>query len=155
MVITGVSGGDGGYNCTVPPSAKTGKILWRFNVIPRGNQIGADTWPPKRAWLGGGAVWNTPMVDTKLGLVYFSVGNPVPYNGDVRGVGDELFTESVMALHLKTGKYAWHFQEVRHDLWDYDAAANGVELFDLKIKGQERHAIAQAGEDRMGLHPRP
>jgi quinohemoprotein ethanol dehydrogenase len=147
MVITGVSGGDGGFNCfEIALNATTGKQVWKFNVIPTGNQVGSNTWPAKRAWAGGGALWSTGAVDTALGLVYFAVGNPVPYNGDVRGPGDELFTESIVALHLSNGKYAWHFQEVHHDLWDYDAAANGVELFDLKIKGRMRHAIVAAGK---------
>ena len=147
LVIAPVAGGDAGARCEVVAlDAKTGKVKWRFYVIPEGNEVGAKTWPAKRAWVGGGAVWNTPAVDAKLGLVYFGVGNPVPYNGNVRGPGDELFTESIVAVHLKTGKYAWHFQEVHHDIWDYDAAANGVELFDLKIKGAMRQAIAAVGK---------
>jgi len=147
MVITGVSGGDGGFPCTVVAlSATTGKQLWKFDVIPTGSQYGASTWGKQRGFVGGGAIWNTPAVDTSLGLVYVGVGNPIPYNGGTRPDGNELFTESVLALHLKTGKYAWAFQEVHHDLWDYDAAANGVELFNLKIKGQMREAIAQAGK---------
>jgi quinohemoprotein ethanol dehydrogenase len=127
-------------------AAKTGKVKWSFSVIPTGKEIGANTWPAKRAWVGGGAIWNTPAVDTDLGLVYVGVGNPVPYNGNVRGPGDELFTESVLALHINTGKYAWHYQTVHHDIWDYDTAANGVQLFDLEIKGQMRKALAQPGK---------
>jgi quinohemoprotein ethanol dehydrogenase len=147
LVITGIAGGDAGARCQIVAlDAKTGKVKWRFFVIPEGSEVGANTWPAKRAWVGGGAIWNTPAIDQQLGLVYVGVGNPVPYNGNVRGPGDELFTESVVAVHLQTGKYAWHFQEVHHDIWDYDAAANGVELFDLTIKGQMRHAIAQVGK---------
>jgi PQQ-dependent dehydrogenase (methanol/ethanol family) len=147
MVIEGISGGDGGYPCAeVALDAKTGHTIWRFNVIPTANQPGGNTWGTPRQWFGGGAIWNTPAIDTKLGQVYFSVGNPVPYNGASRPPGDELYTESIMGLNLKTGKLKWYFQEVRHDIWDYDAAANGVELFDLNIKGQMRHAIAQAGK---------
>jgi quinohemoprotein ethanol dehydrogenase len=147
MVIEGISGGDGGYPCAiVAMNAKTGKQLWRFNVIPTGSALGANTWGTPRQWFGGGAIWNTPAVDTNLGLVYISVGNPVPYNGAGRPSGQELFTESILALSLKTGKLRWYFQEVHHDLWDYDAAANGVELFNLKIKGRMREAIVQAGK---------
>jgi PQQ-dependent dehydrogenase (methanol/ethanol family) len=147
LVLNGTTGGDAGCPSTVTAlDAKTGKLKWRFNVIPTGNEVGADSWPATRAWVGGGAIWNTPAVDQKLGLVYVGVGNPVPYNGVQRGSGDELFTESVLALHLKTGKYAWHYQTVHHDIWDYDTAANGVELLDLKIKGRMRQAIAQAGK---------
>jgi len=146
LVIVGESGGDSGAPCQlVALDANTGKVKWRFDAIPTGKEFGANTWS-NRIYTGGGAMWSSPAVDTKLGLVYIAVGNPIPYNGADRGPGDNLFTESVVAVHLSNGKYAWHFQEVRHDNWDYDPAANGVELFDLKIKGQMRHAIAQAGK---------
>ncbi len=147
LLLTGTSGGDSGADCQVVAlNAKTGKVVWRFHVIPTKPQYGWQSWPAKRAYLGGGAVWATPVVDTKLGLVYVGVGNPVPYNGNVRGAGDELFTESVLALHLKTGKYAWHYQTVHHDNWDYDTAANPLVAFDLEIKGRMRHAIASMGK---------
>lgn len=146
-LFVGESGGDFGADSKVLAlNAKTGRVLWRFHVIPRKPQFGWQTWPAKRAYLGGGAVWATPVVDSKLGLVYFGVGNPVPYNGADRGPGDELFTESILALHMGNGAYAWHFQEVHHDNWDYDAAANPLVAFDLKIKGRLRHAIAGVGK---------
>jgi quinohemoprotein ethanol dehydrogenase len=147
MLIIGQSGGDFGARCQVLGlDAKTGKIKWRFNVIPVGKDLGANTWPKKRAYLGGGAIWAPLTVDPALGLVYVGVGNPVPYNGNVRGAGKELFTESVVALHVDSGKYAWHFQEVHHDIWDYDTAATPLVLFDLKIKGQDRKALASMGK---------
>ncbi len=124
-------------------------------MIPTGKQLGANTWPKKRAYLGGGAVWAPLTVDPALGLVYIGVGNPVPYNGVQRGKGKELFTESVVALNANTGKYKWHFQEVHHDIWDYDTAANPLVLFDLTIKGQHAEGAREHGQDRLGLHPRP
>src|SRR6476646_6610798 len=146
LVIAGESGGDSGAPCQlVALDAKTGKVKWRFSVIPRGNQFGANSWA-KTDFVGGGAMWSSPAVDTKLGLVYIAVGNPIPYNGADRGVGKDLFTEGVVAVHMNTGKLAWYYQETHHDNWDYDPAANGVELFDLNIKGQMRHGIAQAGK---------
>jgi len=146
-LIAGTSGGDFGARCkVVGMDAKTGKVKWSFFVIPTGKQFGADTWPKKRAFLGGGAIWAPLTVDPALGLVYVGVGNPIPYNGNVRGKGKELFTESVVALNYKTGKYKWHFQEVHHDIWDYDTAANPLVLFDLNIKGKMRHAVASIGK---------
>src|SRR4051794_29642972 len=146
-LIAGTSGGDFGARCkVVGMDAKTGKIKWSFFVIPVGKEFGANTWPKKRAFLGGGAVWAPLTVDPALGLVYVGVGNPIPYNGSVRGKGKELFTESVVALNYKTGKYKWHFQEVHHDIWDYDTAANPLVLFDLNIKGKMRHALASIGK---------
>jgi len=146
-LIAGTSGGDSGGNTKVVGlNAKTGKITWTFHVIPTGNQVGANTWPKVRAYLGGGAVWAPLTIDPALGLVYIGVGNPVPYNGNLRGEGKELFTESVVALNYRTGKYRWHYQEVHHDIWDYDTAANPLVLFDLKIKGKNRHALASMGK---------
>jgi PQQ-dependent dehydrogenase (methanol/ethanol family) len=146
-LIIGTSGGDFGARAKVLSlNAKTGKLQWSFEVIPTGNQLGANTWPEKRAYTGGGAVWAPLAVDPALGLVYVGVGNPVPYNGNVRGPGQELFTEAVVALHMNTGKYAWHYQTVHHDIWDYDTAANPLVLFDLRIKGRMRHALASVGK---------
>jgi quinohemoprotein ethanol dehydrogenase len=143
MLVVGTSGGDFGARAKVVGiDAKTGKVKWTWYVIPTGKQLGANTWPKKRAYTGGGAVWAPLAVDPSLGYVYVGVGNPVPYNGNVRGKGQELFTESVVALDYRTGQYKWHFQQVHHDIWDYDTAANPLVLFDLNIKGQDRHAVA-------------
>ena len=74
-------------------------------------------------------------VDPNLGQVYIAVGNPVPYNGNVRGPGEELFTESIVALNMNTGKYKWHYQEVHHDIWDYDTAANPLVALRPEVQG--------------------
>jgi len=142
----GTSGGDfGAASKVVALDAATGKIKWTFHLIPRGNQFGSKTWA-KSDYNGGGAVWEPLTVDPSLGLVYVGVGNPIPYNGIARGYGDDLFTESVVALNTSTGKMKWYFQEVRHDIWDYDTAANPLVLFDLTINGQLRHVVASMGK---------
>jgi PQQ-dependent dehydrogenase (methanol/ethanol family) len=142
----GTSGGDfGASSKVVALNATTGKILWHFNVVPRGSQFGSNTWA-KTDYDGGGAIWAPLVVDPALGLVYAGVGNPVPYNGNARGKGKELFTESVIALHVNSGKLAWYYQTVHHDIWDYDTAANPLVAFDLNIKGQNRQAIASMGK---------
>ena len=143
MIITGISGGDSGARAfVIALNAKTGKELWRFNVIPaKKGDPGFWTWPNPKAFLGGGAMWNTPTVDPALGLAYVAVGNPIPYSGVIRGAGAELFTDSIIALNLKNGKLRWYFQTTHHDIWDYDAT-NPTVLFDLNGK----KAIAQAGK---------
>jgi quinohemoprotein ethanol dehydrogenase len=142
MVISGISGGDSGARAFVTAlNARTGKELWRFYVIPDKNGLGAWTWPKKRAFLGGGAMWNTPTVDPQMGLVYVAVGNPIPYSGIIRGPGKELFTDSIIALNVRNGKLRWYYQTTHHDIWDYDAT-NPTVLFDLNGK----KAIAQAGK---------
>ena len=148
LVITGFAGGDRGSRGRVKAfDARTGKPLWTFYTIPGPGELGHDTWPADNdTWeYGGAAVWQTPAVDPSLGLVYFSTGNPGPdLNGSVRR-GDNLFSVSIVAIDAKTGKYRWHFQEVHHDLWDYDAP-NPVILFDALYDGKPRKGIAEVGK---------
>ena len=148
MVITGFAGGDMGTRGRVQAyDADTGSLLWTFYTIPGPGEIGHDTWPQdNEIWkVGGAPVWQTPAVDPELGLLYFSTGNPSPVLGAKIRVGDNLFSDSILALDIKTGKYRWHFQEVHHDIWDYDAP-NPVILFDAEINGRMRKGLAQAGK---------
>ena len=121
----------------------------RVDVLhdPGPRRAGHDTWPSDNdTWKhGGAAVWQTPAVDPELGLVYFSTGNPGPdLNGSVRP-GDNLFSVSMVAIEAKTGKYRWHFQQVHHDLWDYDSP-NPVVLFDAMYDGRLRKGIVEIGK---------
>src|SRR6185369_16612538 len=116
-------------------------------TIPAPGEFGSETWQADNEYYkyGGAPVWQTPAVDSELGLLYFSTGNAGPdYAGWERG-GDNLFSASIVAIEAKTGKYRWHFQEVHHDLWDYDAP-NPVVLFDAQYEGKPRKGIAQAGK---------
>jgi quinohemoprotein ethanol dehydrogenase len=147
-VYTGLAGAEYGIRGRVTAfDAKTGKEDWRFYTIPGPGQVGHDTWPATgNAWKHGGAsVWQTPAVDPKLGLLYFSTGNAGPdFNGAARA-GDNLFSSSIMAIDATTGKYRWHFQQVHHDLWDYDAPSPVV-LFNVSVGGRERQAIAETSK---------
>jgi alcohol dehydrogenase (cytochrome c) len=148
LVYTGFAGGERGIRGRVKAfDARDGKLAWTFYTIPGPGEIGHETWPSdNELWMDGGApVWNTPAVDPELGLVYFATGNPGPdYNGGVRR-GDNLFSTSIVAVEAKTGRYRWHFQQVHHDIWDYDAAAP-VTLFDLDYGGTVRKGLAHAGK---------
>ena len=127
--------------------AKDGRLIWTFYTIPGPGEPGHDTWPKDNdAWkYGGAAIWQTPAVDLELGLVYFSTGNAAPdYNGAFRA-GDNLYAASMLAIELATGKYRWHFQQVHHDIWDYDAV-NPVVLMDVNMGGRTRKAIAEVGK---------
>src|SRR5438477_7267973 len=147
IVYTGITGGEFGIRGRLTAlDAKTGKILWRAYTLPAAGEPGGDTWPAGTDHFsrGGASISNTPALDPELGLVYFAVGNCGPdYDGSMRE-GDNLFCASILAVNAKTGAYAWHFQEVHHDIWDYDAASPVV-LFDTVINGQPRKGIAQAG----------
>ena len=157
MVITGFSGAEIGVRGRVKAyDADDGKLLWTFYTIPGPGELGHDTWPQdNEVWMHGGAtVWQTPAVDPELGLIYFSTGNPGPdFNGAVRA-GDNLFSASIVAIEARTGKYRWHFQEVHHDLWDYDAP-NPVVLFDVRIGGTRAQGARASRQDGLGVHPRP
>ncbi len=148
LVITGFAGGERGIRGRVKAyNAATGEHMWTFNTVPGPGEFGHDIWPQDNTvWMDGGAsMWQTPAVDPELGLLYFSTSNAGPdFNGRVRP-GDNLFIASILALDIYTGEYRWHFQEVHHDIWDYDAA-NPVILFDVEVNGEQRKALSQAGK---------
>ena len=148
MVITGFGGAEYGVRGRIKAfRASDGAPVWTFYTVPGPGEKGHETWPQDSdAWKRGGAtVWHTPAVDPELGLLYFATGNPGPdFNGAVRA-GDNLFSASIVALDVKTGAYRWHFQEVHHDIWDYDAA-NPVVLYDIDVDGELRRAIAHPGK---------
>ncbi|HUK44909.1 MAG TPA: PQQ-binding-like beta-propeller repeat protein [Gaiellaceae bacterium] len=147
-VYDGTTGGDVGGPCIAfSLDAKTGKINWYYNNIPsNASQPGWNTWPTHRAFYGGGAVWDPPAISPTTGLVYFGVGNPVPYVGWARGPGKELNTESVLAINMKTGKFAWDFQEVHHDIWDYDGMQTPV-VMTVKQNGQNVPVVVHINKD--------
>jgi quinohemoprotein ethanol dehydrogenase len=148
MVITGISGGEFGIRGRLTAyDAQTGKEVWRFYTIPGPGETGHETWPATGdAWKHGGApVWQTPSVDPKLGLLYFSTGNAGPDNDGSGRAGKNLFAASMVALDVKTGKLRWHYQMVHHDIWDYDAPSPTV-LFDATINGTLRHGIGEASK---------
>ena len=148
MVIVGFAGGENGIRGRIKAyDAKDGRLIWTFYTIPAPGEIGHETWPNDNdAWKHGGAtIWQTPAVDPELGLIYFTTGNPGPdFNGRIRR-GDNLFSVSMVAIEAKTGKYRWHFQQVHHDIWDYDSP-NPVILFDVRINGRLRKAAAEASK---------
>jgi alcohol dehydrogenase (cytochrome c) len=145
LLITGFSGAELGVRGRVKAfDAQSGELVWTFYVIPGRGEPGNETWPQdNEIWQhGGGTVWHTPAADPELKLIYFSTGNPGPdFNGAVRQ-GDNLYTSSIVAVEAKTGEYRWHFQQVHHDIWDFDSPSPVV-LFDLEVDGRMRQALAQ------------
>jgi alcohol dehydrogenase (cytochrome c) len=148
MVIVGTAGAEYETRGMVEAyDAQTGSKIWEFRTTAAPGEPGGDTWGGGDAWkFGGGSVWNTPAVDVKNDLLVLSTGNPNPdYQGETRP-GDNAYTNSILALHAKTGKLAWWYQEVPHDLWDYDASAP-VMLFDAKdANGKIVPAAGEAGK---------
>jgi alcohol dehydrogenase (cytochrome c) len=147
MVIIGTAGAEYETRGMVEAyDADTGRKMWEFRTTAAPGEPGGNTWKNDAWKFGGGSVWNTPAIDPKNGLVIFATGNPNPdYQGDSRP-GDNAYTDSIVAVHARTGKLAWWYQEVAHDLWDYDASAP-VMLFDVKDpSGNTVPAAGQAGK---------
>ncbi|MDC0598776.1 PQQ-dependent dehydrogenase, methanol/ethanol family [Gammaproteobacteria bacterium] len=151
-VIVGPAGGEYGIRgYIVAYDVETGEQLWRFNTVPGPGEAGFESWedPEQEAWrTGGGSIWTTGSYDPELNLTYWGVGNPGPdWNGDSRP-GDNLYTDSVVALNADTGELAWHYQFTPHDEMDYDATQIPV-LVDLNWQGQDRKVMLWA--NRNGL----
>ena len=127
--------------------AKTGKVLWHFNTVPQdekdqGWEIAGPTWVGGER--NGGGIWETPSIDPELGLLYVAVGNP--FGDSTKRAGINLFTDSIIALTLDTGKLKWYFQQTHHDVWDYDSGGPPI-LFDMQVGGQRVKALAEASKN--------
>ena len=143
MVIVGSGGGEFAARGFIDAyDLKEGKRRWRRYTVPSAGEPGVDTWAGE-SWKSGGApAWATGTFDPKANLVYWSTGNPAPlFNGDIRR-GDNLYSNSILALNPDTGELRWHFQATPHDVWDYDAT-NALVLIDVEQHGKKVHAIAQ------------
>jgi quinohemoprotein ethanol dehydrogenase len=144
IVFTGLSDGDHNQRGRLTAlNASTGKLIWQLYSVPGPGEPGHATWPAfNDVWkFGGGGVWTNPPVDPELGLVYFTTGNPVPaYAGDWRP-GTNLYTCSVLAVDIGTGKLKWYYQLVHHDVFEADLGIPIV-LYDAEIGGRTRKALA-------------
>jgi len=148
LVIVGISGGDTGLRGFLDAyHAVTGERVWRFWTIPAPGEPGSETWgDPKILERGCGATWLTGSYDAELDLLYWAVGNPCPdLNGD-RRPGDNLYTNSVVALRSKTGEMEWYFQFTPHDTHDWDAQEPLV-LVDEAFRGEPRKLLVQANRN--------
>mgnify|MGYP001181798893 FL=1 len=126
-----------GYNI------RTGELIWTFHTIPQGGEFGVETWQ-EESWryTGNGGVWTQMSADLELGYVYLPTEAPTnDYYGGHRP-GDNLFTQSVVAVNALTGERVWHFQMIHHGLWDYDTPA-APNLMNIDVDGREIRALAQ------------
>jgi quinoprotein glucose dehydrogenase len=125
----------------------TGRLAWIFHTVPHPGEYGFDTWPPD-AWkyIGGTNDWGEMSLDAKRGIVYIPLGSPTYdfYGADRNGA--DLFSDCILALDARTGKYLWHYQTTHHDLWDYDLEV-GPKLLTVKHDGKKVDILAEAGKN--------
>jgi alcohol dehydrogenase (cytochrome c) len=147
LLIAGISGGDDGVRGFLAAYEQaTGREVWRFWTVPQRGEPGSETWQGKAIDHPGGTTWMTGTYDPVLDTLYWPVGNPGPdLIGDDR-LGDNLYTDSIVALDPKTGKLKWFFQFTPHDVWDYDAMQPSV-LVDATWQGQPRKLLVHANRN--------
>jgi alcohol dehydrogenase (cytochrome c) len=143
-VLVANGAGDGGTRGWLAAlDAKTGNELWRWYAIPKPGEPGSETWKDKNnAWkTGGGGLWQTGSYDPETKLTIWGTGNPVPQYDPTSRPGDNLYTNSVVALDVNTGKLQWYFQYLPNDSWDYDEIGVHM-LFNVNIGGEPRKVVS-------------
>jgi alcohol dehydrogenase (cytochrome c) len=140
-VLIGIAGGEYGIRGFIDAyDAKTGKRAWRFWTIPAAGEPGSETWKGESAKTGSASAWVTGSYDPEDNIVFWGTGNPGPdWNGDVR-LGDNLYSDSLLALDGDTGKLKWHFQFTPHDVHDWDSTEVPV-LAETTIFGHKRKVV--------------
>jgi alcohol dehydrogenase (cytochrome c) len=150
LIIAGPSGADfGAKNWIGAFKLDTGEPVWKFNLVPDPGEPAAETWEnPESLKHGGGSLWTPLSLDAKAGIVYLPVGNPAPdFYGEIRP-GANLYTNSVVALDVKTGKLLWYRQFIPHDVHDADLSQVSP-LFETTVGGKLRQVISVSGKDGL------
>jgi alcohol dehydrogenase (cytochrome c) len=147
LIVVGVAGGEYGIRGYIDAyDAQTGKRAWRFYTIPGPGEPGNDTWAGDSWKTGGASVWVTGAYDPQQNLLMYGIGNPGPdYHSESRK-GDNLYSNSIVALDADTGQLQWHYQFTPHDLHDWDATEVPI-LADLTIGGQPRKVVMFANRN--------
>jgi len=146
-VIVGVSGGEYGIRGFIDAyDAKSGQRLWRFNTVPAPGEPGHDSWAGDSWTRGGAPAWLTGSYDPELNLLFWPTGNPAPSDDGSGRKGDNLYSNSMLALDPDSGKLKWHFQFTPWDLHDWDATEIPV-LLDLQLAGKPQKTIVQANRN--------
>jgi alcohol dehydrogenase (cytochrome c) len=124
----------------------TGQLAWRFWTVPQRSEKGSETWIGNAIEVGGGSTWLTGSYDPETKTLFWPTGNPFPDTNGEERKGDNLFTNCVVALDVKTGKLRWYFQFTPHDLHDWDATEPLV-LVNAQYSGRERKLLLQANRN--------
>jgi len=146
-IIVGVAGGEYGVRGFIDAyDTATGKRVWRFYTVPGPGEPGHETWAGDSWKTGGAPAWITGSFDPELNLIYWPTGNPAPSDYGRERRGDNLYSNSMLALDADTGKLKWYFQYTPHDLHDYDATQVPV-LLDAVWQGQQRKLLLHANRN--------
>jgi alcohol dehydrogenase (cytochrome c) len=147
LVITGTAGGEEGARGFVAAfDRNTGREAWRFWTVPLPGEPGSETWQGKGIEHGGAVAWFTGVYDAETDTVFWQTGNPgEDYNGDDR-MGDDLYSDCILALDAKTGKLKWHYQTTPHDLWDWDTTETPL-VIDAQWEGRPRKLLVQGNRN--------
>ena len=147
LIVVGSSGGEYGARGFIDAyDATTGKRVWRFQTVPGPGEAGHDTWQGDSWNHGGAPAWITGSYDPALNTLYWPTGNPSPVTYGADRSGDNLYSNSMLAIDPDTGKLKWYFQFTPHDLYDYDANQIPV-LVDALWQGQSRQLLIQANRN--------
>jgi alcohol dehydrogenase (cytochrome c) len=147
LAIIGIAGGEFGVRGFFDAyNVETGELVWRHYTVPDEGEFGADTWAGDSYKRGGAPAWTSGAYDPETDTLYWTTGNPSPdWNGDARK-GDNLFSDSLLALDPATGEMKWYFQFTPHDVWDYDGNTQ-IFLVDIRHDGRDVKAIVQANRN--------
>ena len=147
LVSVGLSADNGWRGQVVALDARSGREAWRWFAVPAPGEPGSETWPENAQWqFGGGALWLAGVADEEAGLVYYVTGNGVPQLSGEGREGDNLYVCSVVALDMRTGELRWHYQTIRHDIWEADMSISPV-LYDAEVDGRVVKAIGAIRPD--------
>ncbi len=151
IVVLGFAGGESGARgAVVAHDAETGERLWITYTVPEPGEPGYETWAENEIPPLGGLTWNTISYDPELRWLFIGTGQPTPWASTLRGPGDALYTNSILALDIDTGELQWHFQVVPSDNWDLDSVHESM-LVDLVIGGVERKALIETSKIGWGV----
>jgi alcohol dehydrogenase (cytochrome c) len=147
LVVSGTSGGDEGIRGFVAAfDQASGREAWRFWTVPKRGEPGSETWKGDAIDRPCASAWLTGTYDPQLDTLYWPTGNPCPdYDGSER-LGDNLYSDSIVALDARSGRLRWHFQYTPHDVWDWDAQQPPV-LVDLDWQGRPRRLLLHANRN--------
>ncbi|MGE3704882.1 MAG: pyrroloquinoline quinone-dependent dehydrogenase, partial [Vicinamibacterales bacterium] len=146
-VIVGVAGGEYGIRGFMEAyDANTGKRVWRFYTIPGPGEPGNNTWSGDSWKTGGAAIWTTGAYDPDLNLLYYGTGNPGPDFHGANREGDNLYSDSLVAVDADTGKLKWAYQFTPHDVHDYDSTQVPI-LAEVTIGGQRQKVVMFANRN--------